>query len=324
MSVFFQINVEKATRLDVLLAENITIYSRTRLKGLIIAGKVMINETLIQDPAYKVYGIVDIYVDMDGCILEENIYLEKSMREVDFPLEVIFEDNDIVVINKPAGVSVHYGAGDDDFTLVNALRYRFKNNLSRVDTDRPGIVHRLDRDTSGVLLIAKNDDVHDSVTNMFKNREIYKEYKAFVFGVPKLKFFSMNNFISRSKQNRLKYVVSNRYGKEAISKFFVEEQYSNFASKIKCIIETGRTHQIRVHLSYNKTPVIGDNLYGYKKVLKGYDAFFNTFNRNALHAFELKFVHPITLKEISCVAPIPKELHELEVILRSEAYKKGI
>lgn len=316
MQVFFQIKLEKSIRLDALLAKNIENFSRTKLKALILSGNVKLNNVLVADPSYNCLGDISIAVDIPEEYNEDD-NLKKSYKEINIPLNIIFEDDDIVVIDKPAGISVHYGAGAEDFTLVNVLRYHFKNNLANWDTEKPGIVHRLDKETSGLLIIAKNDNVYTKLNRMFSNREIYKEYIAFVWNVPRGTFFLMNNMIGRSKNNRLKRAVVNENGKLAISKFFVKERYSNIAAKIQCIIETGRTHQIRVHLSHNKTPVIGDTLYGYKKVIRGYEDFFHNFSRNALHSSVIKFTHPITSKEMVLSADLPQELKELEVILRT-------
>lgn len=315
MSVFFQIKLEKAIRLDALLAKNVENFSRTKLKSLILSGNVSVNNVTVSDPAFSCLGDLSINVNIHTQYDEED-NLQKSYKEVNLPLNIVFEDDDLAVIDKPAGISVHYGAGNDDVTLVNVLRYHFKNNLANLNTEKPGIVHRLDKDTSGLLMIAKNDNTYDKLIKMFLNREIYKEYIAFVWNVPRGTFFTMNNLIGRSKNNRLKRAVVSENGKVAISKFFVKDRYSNIASKIQCIIETGRTHQIRVHLSHNKTPVIGDLLYGYKKTIPGYEDFFNDFSRNALHSSVIKFIHPITFKEIVLSSDLPLKLKELEVILK--------
>lgn len=224
---------------------------------------------------------------------------EIDLKAQDIPLEVIYEDNDIIVINKTKGMVVHPANGNPDGTLVNAVMNLCKDSLSGIGGEiRPGIVHRLDKDTSGAIIVAKNDKAHIALSEQLKNHEIKKTYLALVRGIIKENEATINMPIARSKKDRKKMDVD-KDGKEAITHFKVLERYKNKYTLLQINLETGRTHQIRVHLSHIGYPIIGDEVYSNGK---------NEWNVSGqcLHAWRLEFKHPITGKKISLEAEIPE------------------
>lgn len=234
---------------------------------------------------------------------------EIDLKAQDIPLNVIYEDNDIIVINKPKGMVVHPANGNPDGTLVNAVMNLCKDSLSGIGGEiRPGIVHRLDKDTSGAIIVAKNDKAHIALSEQLKNHEVKKTYIALVRGIIKENEATINMPIARSKKDRKKMDVD-KDGKEAITHFKVLGRYKNKYTLLQINLETGRTHQIRVHLSHIGYPIIGDEVYSNGK---------NEWNVSGqcLHAWKLEFKHPITGKEISLEAEIPeyfkKIIKELE------------
>ena len=224
---------------------------------------------------------------------------EIDLKAQDIPLDVIYEDNDIIVINKTKGMVVHPANGNPDGTLVNAVMNLCKDSLSGIGGEiRPGIVHRLDKDTSGAIIVAKNDKAHIVLSEQLKNHEIKKTYLALVRGIIKENEATINMPIARSKKDRKKMDVD-KDGKEAITHFKVLERYKNKYTLLQINLETGRTHQIRVHLSHIGYPIIGDEVYSNGK---------NEWNVSGqcLHAWRLEFKHPITGKKISLEAEIPE------------------
>lgn len=236
---------------------------------------------------------------------------EIDLRAQDIPLNTIYEDNDIIVINKPKGMVVHPANGNPDGTLVNAVMNLCKNSLSGIGGEiRPGIVHRLDKDTSGAIIVAKNDKAHIGLSEQLKNHEAKKTYLALVRGIIKENEATINMPIARSKKDRKKMDVD-KDGKEAVTHFKVLRRYANKYTLLKINLETGRTHQIRVHLSHIGYPIIGDEIYSNGK---------NEWNvrGQCLHAWKLEFKHPITGKEISLEAKIPEYLKNIIKELEEE------
>lgn len=236
---------------------------------------------------------------------------EINLKAQDIPLEVIYEDKDIIVINKPKGMVVHPANGNPDGTLVNAVMSLCKDSLSGIGGEiRPGIVHRLDKDTSGAIIVAKNDKAHINLSEQLKNHEVKKTYLALVRGIIKENEATINMPIARSKKDRKKMAVD-KEGKEAITHFKVLGRYKNKYTLLKINLETGRTHQIRVHLSYIGYPIIGDEVYSNGK---------NEWNISGqcLHAWKLEFLHPITNKKISLEAEIPEYLGNIIKELEEE------
>lgn len=221
----------------------------------------------------------------------------------DIPIEVLYEDEDIIVVNKPKGIVVHPANGNPDGTLVNAIMNICGNSLSGIGGEiRPGIIHRLDKDTSGVLIIAKNDMAHINISNQIKNRQTKKIYIALVRGVIKENEATINMPIGRSKKDRKKMAVT-KDGKEAVTHFKVLKRYDNF-TLLEIKIDTGRTHQIRVHMAEIGYPIVGDYVYSNGK---------NPFNVEGqmLHAKQIEFVHPRTGKEMKIEAPIPEYFQKI-------------
>jgi len=248
-----------------------------------------------------------------------------SAKEI--PFEIVFEDNDLLVINKPYGLTVHPGAGNQDDTLVNALLFTHKDRLSSINGEfRPGIVHRLDKDTSGLMLVAKNDFTHQILSQKLKDRDIKRSYLAFIYGqlTPARGIIDKN--IARSRLNRLKMVISRAGGREALTNYETVEVFSNgFASLIECKLQTGRTHQIRVHLESIKHSLIGDQLYNSakknpaKEVDEKVKKMVKEFSRQALHSYKLSFSHPRSQKEMSFEIGLPDDLKKLHKCLKESS-----
>lgn len=287
-------------RLDKAISILNTEISRTMIQKLLQEEKIFVNDKK-EKPSYKT-KLNDIIKIQEIEIKELNIKPE------DIPIEIIYEDNDIIVVNKPKGLVVHPANGNPDGTLVNAIMNICKDSLSGIGGAlRPGIVHRLDKDTSGLLIIAKNDKAHINLSNQIKNREIIKKYIALVRGVVKENKATIDMPIGRSNSDRKKMAVR-KDGKNAVTHFEVLKRYKDY-TLLDIKIDTGRTHQIRVHLANIGYPVVGDMVYSNGK---------NPFGviGQMLHAKSLEFKHPITGKILKLEAPIPeyfqKVLDELD------------
>ena len=280
---------EEQKRIDAYISEN-TEYSRTAVQRLIEEEKITVNGKK-EKASYKVQN-------GDKIEIEEEPAREIKLKAQDIPLQILYEDKDIIVVNKPKGMVVHPANGNPDGTLVNAVMAICKDSLSGIGGEiRPGIVHRLDKNTSGAIIIAKNDKAHINLSEQLKNHEIKKTYIALVRGVVKENNATINMPIGRSKKDRKKMDVD-KNGKEAITHFKVLKRYKD-CTLLEINIETGRTHQIRVHLSHIGYPIIGDEVYSNGK---------NKWNieGQCLHAKSLDFKHPITGKNMHIEAPIPE------------------
>lgn len=267
-------------RLDVFLTKE-TDYSRSKIQKLIKDNYILVNDEIVSSN-YKV---------KEKDIVEILEFLEPSMDVVPekMDLDIIYEDDYLVVVNKESGVVVHPAVGNYSHTLVNGLLYYF-NNLSGKDTIRPGIVHRLDKDTSGLMMVAKDDITHDKLSNLISVRKVEKKYLALVWGVVKHDKGTINAPIGRDINNRQKFAVTDINGKDSITHFKVIERFKE-ATLLECTLETGRTHQIRVHLNYIGHPIVNDQIYCKKKI---FDQDFGQM----LHSKSLRFIHPITKEEI--------------------------
>jgi 23S rRNA pseudouridine1911/1915/1917 synthase len=265
-------------RLDSYLANELGI-SRTKVQKLIKNNLVFVNDE-VESSSYKVVLNDEIEVEE----LEEEINIEKE----NIPLNIIYEDEYLMVINKKSGMVVHPAVGNYNHTLVNALMYYL--NLDTKNNIRPGIVHRLDKDTSGLMLVAKTEEALEKLSLMIKNKEVTRVYLALVWGIIKHEKGTIDAPIGRDINNRQKYVVTNLNSKDSITHFKVLERYSD-ATLIECILETGRTHQIRVHMNYIGHPVVNDPVYGNRKLFDN--------SGQMLHSKYIKFVHPFTGKELS-------------------------
>lgn len=277
-------------RIDSYLASKQNI-SRVTIQRLLENGKIKVNGKNVK-ASYKVQ--LNDFIE-----IEKEKPIEINIKPQDIPVEILYEDNDILVVNKPKGMVVHPGNGNIDGTLVNAIMAICKDSLSGIGGEiRPGIVHRLDKDTSGAIIIAKNDVAHIKLSEMLKNHEIEKTYIAIVRGIVKENEATINMPIARSNNDRKKMAVM-KNGKQAITHFKVLKRSApNDCTLLEIKIETGRTHQIRVHLSYIGHPIIGDEVYSNGKNKWGVKG-------QCLHAKSLKFRHPITDKEMNIQAELP-------------------
>jgi|SRR5271165_451115 len=298
-------------RLDRVLAQHLPQLSRTRLKRLIEAGQVTHDGAVLRDPSLRVR------YDQNFVVILPQIE-EAAPVAQPIPLDIRFEDAHLIVIDKPAGMVVHPAPGNPDGTLVNALLGHCAASLSGIGgVRRPGIVHRLDKDTSGLMVVAKTETVHHALSRDFAARRIDRAYIAFVWGVPTVPAGEIAGNIGRSSVNRKKMaVVGDGKGKPAITRYRVERAFNAYAAQIECRLATGRTHQIRVHLAHLGHPLIGDPVYGTRagrsvartRPRGGQIA---AFARQALHARLLGFTHPVERRTLEFESPLPADLREL-------------
>jgi 23S rRNA pseudouridine1911/1915/1917 synthase len=313
----------KNQRLDKFLVEklqqNNPEFSRSRIQDLIEKFCVVEEKTkkVIDDSSYKIKGLEDFVIEIPDAI-------QSKVLAKDIAIDVVWEDENMMVINKSAGLTTHPGNGNQDNTLVNALLFRCQNNLSGINgVMRPGIVHRLDKDTSGLMVVAKNDLAHMELSKQIENRTLKRHYLAICFGVPKPLNGKITKNIGRSKINRLKMIITKIGGRSAITNYSVQKLYQGGVfSLVECRLETGRTHQIRVHMSAISHSLIGDQTYGArKKSLDDIDPelkdFVNEFPRQALHSYQISFLHPVSKEEMSFEVEFPKDLKELVKKLES-------
>ncbi len=286
---------DKGKRLDIYIAENFNELSRTMIKKLIESNNILVNDKS-EKVSYKVQANDNISIDVPEA-------KETKLKAQEIPLDIIYEDSDIIVVNKPKGMVVHPANGNPDGTLVNAILSICKNSLSGIGGElRPGIVHRLDKDTSGLIIVAKNDKAHINMSEQIKERNVKKTYIALVRGnVPEEKA-TINMPIGRSTKDRKKMAVT-KNGKQAITHFKVLKRYSKY-TLLEIKIETGRTHQIRVHMAEIGYPVVGDAVYSNGKNEFGIEG-------QMLHAYKLEFMHPITNKHRELTAPLPQYFEEI-------------
>mgnify|MGYP002626132068 CR=1 FL=1 len=280
-------------RIDNYLAQN-TDYTRSKIKKMIENNSILVNDKNIKAS----------YILKENDIITINDYEETTdILPENIPLDIYYEDDDLIVVNKPSGMVVHPAPGNYTGTLVNALMYH-TNNLSTVNTNiRPGIVHRIDADTSGLLLVAKNDKAHNILAEAIQKKEVVREYIALVEGVIKEDTATIDAPIGRDIHNRKKMCVTGDNSKEAVTHIRVLERLSD-STLIRCKLETGRTHQIRVHLSYIGHPVVNDPVYGRRKLI-------NPKFGQMLHAEKLGFVHPKTKEYMEFTSPVPEEFTKI-------------
>ena len=285
-----KISEEISDRLDVYLSKKL-IETRNNIANNINSGNILVNDKIVKC-GYKlrIGDIIDVNLqDKITSVIPENI-----------KLDIYYEDDDIIVVNKPSGMVVHPGAGNKSGTLVNALMYYTKGKLSDINGEvRPGIVHRIDKDTSGLLLVSKTNEAHRILSDDFKNKRIKRKYVALVEGVINENSGKIDAPIGRNVNDRIKMAVRAN-GKKAVTNFKVIERYKN-STLLECILETGRTHQIRVHMAYINHPVINDPLYG-----KPFDEY-----GQMLHAGYIGFVHPIKKEFMEFSSPLEKRFLEI-------------
>lgn len=282
-------------RIDAYMAEKYNDISRVAIQRLIETGKILVNGKKVK-ASYKVQV-------NDKITMEEEKAVEIELKAQDIPVEIIYEDRDIIVVNKPKGMVVHPANGNPDGTLVNAIMSICKDSLSGIGGEiRPGIVHRLDKDTSGILIVAKNDKAHINLSEQIKEHKVKKTYIALVKGIVKENNATINMPIGRSEKDRKKMAVTKK-GKDAITHFKVLKRYDKY-TLLEINIETGRTHQIRVHLSQIGYPIVGDEVYSKGK---------NEWNIKGqyLHAKSLDFKHPTTNENMHLEAKIPQYFEKI-------------
>lgn len=288
---FFEVNeADQDQRIDSYIAKKIPELSRSEIQKFIKEGFIKVNEKLI-NKNYKLK--LNDKISMNS--------LQKKQLQLiaqKIPLDIIYEDNDLIIINKPKGMVVHPGAGNEDKTLANALIYHYGKNLSNLNGElRPGIIHRIDKDTSGLLIIAKNNLAHEILTKQISKHSFKREYEAVVYGNLKEDSGRIDKPIGRNPKDRKKMAITDLNSKEAITYFEVINRYENF-THVRLNLKTGRTHQIRVHMASLGHPVAGDKIYGSKKIIK-------LLNGQCLHARTIGFIHPTLNKYMEFQSELP-------------------
>ena len=307
-------------RLDKFLAAKFNDITRTQIKKIIISKNLSINNKIVSSPSQK----VRIGDKISFSISEnKNEYIKPEKIKID----IVYEDNDLIVLDKPSGIVVHPGAGNKSGTLVNGLVYHYNKNLSDLNgIYRPGIVHRIDKETSGLIVVAKNNFSHAKLAKQFSDHTIKRKYLALIWGVLRPLKGKIITLISRSKKNRQLMAVSEISGKKAITNYKTLKVFANDEipkiSLVECVLETGRTHQIRVHLSHKGNGLIGDKKYGkqkkmkFKKINKKVEEVLKSFNRQALHAQSLGFTHPSKNRQIEFGSKLPQDFKKILDILK--------
>ena len=310
---------DKNPRIDVFISNNVKEMSRTRIKNLILTKKLKLNNKIILDPSKKVN-------------FNDNIKLiapepqKSSLKAYKYKLDIIYEDDDLIVLNKPSGIVMHPGAGNFDNTIVNALVNYSKSSLSNIGGEsRPGIVHRIDKNTSGLVVIAKNNYSHENLSLQFSRHSITRVYQLLVWGKIRPSKGKIETLITRSSKNRQMMMVSSSKGKKAITNYQTIELFENknipTLSLLECKLETGRTHQIRVHMNFLGNSIVGDDKYKKKfKKIKDIDPLLESsiinLERQFLHAKTIGFIHPKKNKEMIFHSILPQELETILKILR--------
>ena len=307
-------------RLDIFLSEKIKDLTRSNIKKIIESKNVKINHKIINSPSKKVKKNDNIFVKL---LFNE----KKRLLPSNIKLDVHFEDKDILIVNKPKGMVVHPGAGNQENTLANALSYKYKNNLSDLNGSlRPGIVHRIDKETSGLLVVAKNNISHAKLGKQFSDHTIKRKYICLVWGVVRPLKGRIETLISRNKKNRQLMTVSDITGKKAITNYRTINVFNikdvPKISVVECELETGRTHQIRVHLKYKGASLLGDKQYGknnikFKKINKEFFSLLSKLDGQALHAQTLGFIHPTRKKFLSFKSNLPSDFKKMLDLLNN-------
>jgi 23S rRNA pseudouridine1911/1915/1917 synthase len=326
MSKKFSFIVDQADnnqRLDKFLAQQFLAsnpeITRTKLQSLIDNQKIFIDQNLANSSSQKIKTNQKI----SGEIIKRKI---EHLIAKEIAFKVVYQDDDLMIIDKPKNLTVHPGNGNQENTLVNGLVYQFQNQLSNVAGEfRPGIVHRLDKDTTGLMIIAKNDFSHLKLSQMLKNHEIKRSYLAFIYGVINPAKGTINDRIERSKRNRLKMQVSKNAKRNAITHYQTKEIFADqFISLLECNLQTGRTHQIRVHLESKKHSLVGDQLYNSckknptKNISQSLISLVSSFSRQALHSYKIEFIHPRNQQIIKLEIGLPDDMQELYTALKNE------
>ena len=301
-------------RLDIILVKLLPSLSRSNLKKIIELKQVKINNFIVESASKKLKENDSIEINL---INKDKI----KILPVNIKLNIVYEDKDILIINKPAGMVVHPGAGNYNNTLVNALIYKYKKKLSDVNgSTRPGIVHRIDKETSGLLIVAKNNNAHANLGKQFSDHTIKRTYHALSWGILRPLSGKIETLIGRSRKNRQLMSVTEVSGKNAITNYKTIKVFEikdiPKISYIECKLETGRTHQIRVHMAYKGCSLLGDQQYGkknlrFKKINADFENKLKILNRQALHAKSLGFIHPTTKKFMSFESKLPQDFQKI-------------
>ncbi len=311
---------DKNLRVDVFINKKENQISRTRIKNLILSKRLKLNSKTLEDPSKKVCkdDIIELIIPEPK---------KASLKPYKFKLNICYEDDDLIVLDKPAGIVMHPGAGNFDNTIVNALINYDRDSLSNIgDELRPGIVHRIDKNTSGLVVIAKNNQAHEHLSVQFSNHSIVRVYQLLIWGKVRPSKGKIETLISRSSKNRQMMEVSNIKGKKAITNYKTIEIFQNkntpTLSLLECNLETGRTHQIRVHMNYLGHSIVGDDKYKKKfKKIKNIDQLLEkklvNLNRQFLHAKTIGFIHPKKNKEMIFNSILPQELEIILKMLRN-------
>ena len=311
---------DDSKRIDVFLSEKIDHLTRSNIKKIIESKNVKINKKITDSPSKKVKINDEVIIKL--LIKNSDKLLPSKIK-----LDIRFEDKDILIINKPKGMVVHPGAGNYENTLANALIYKYKNKLSNINGElRPGIVHRIDKETSGLLVIAKNNLSHSKLGKQFSDHSIKRKYLCLVWGVVRPLQGRIETLISRNKKNRQLMMVSDFNGKKAITNYKTIKVFNikdiPKISLIECELETGRTHQIRVHMKYKGSSLLGDNQYGkknmrFKKINEDFFKKLSVLNGQALHAKSLGFIHPSKNKWVNFESELPNDFKKLLDLLKN-------
>ena len=290
-----EIVAKKRIRIDKYLIDEVD-YSRSRIQKMINDGAIVVNDEVVHSSYLLNIG--------DTISIDDDYSMDVTINPEKMDLDIYYEDEYLLVVNKPSGMVVHPASGNYSGTLVNGLMYHCNNNLSSVNGSvRPGIVHRIDKDTSGLLLVAKNDFVHNELAKQISEKSVLRKYVALVQGIILEDTASIDAPIGRDVNNRKKMAVTSENSKDAITHIRVLERYAT-STLVECVLETGRTHQIRVHMAYINHPVVNDPVYGYKKMD---DKDFGQM----LHAKVIGFIHPVTKKYMEFEADVPEKFKEI-------------
>ena len=305
---------EAGNRLDIVLVKLLPSLSRSNLKKIIELKQVKINNSTVESPSKKLKINDNIEINL---IPKDEI----KILPANIKLNIVYEDKDILIVNKPAGMVVHPGAGNHNNTLVNALIYKYKKKLSNINgSTRPGIVHRIDKETSGLLIVAKNNNAHSNLGKQFNDHTIKRTYQALSWGVLRPLNGRIETLIGRSRKNRQLMSVTEISGKKAVTNYTTLKVFEvkdvPKISFIECELETGKTHQIRVHMAYKGSSLLGDQQYGkknlkFKKINEDFENKLKILNRQALHAKSLGFIHPTTKKFMSFESKLPTDFKKI-------------
>ncbi len=311
---------ENGSRIDSFISKKEKKLSRTRIKNLILQKNLKLNNSIIINPSRKI-----AVGDKISLVIPEP--KKASLKPYKFKLDIIYEDNDLLILNKPAGIIIHPGAGNHDNTIVNALVSHCGKNLSNIGEElRPGIVHRIDKDTSGLVVVAKNNFSHENLSNQFNKHSIERIYELMIWGKLRPQSGRIETLITRSSKNRQLMEVGITKGKKAITNYKTLKVFENdntpTLSLVECKLETGRTHQIRVHMSHKGNNILGDEKYRkkfkkLKNINQNLEKLIYNLNRQFLHAKVLGFIHPTSKKKLRFTSILPNDLMEIVKTLRN-------